>query len=660
MAILGVIIYGATHQQASSTISVTYSRPSYAVTFDPMGGGVSPSQKTVKLGDNYGDLPVPTKTGYTFLGWKTSSGNVVASTTQNTIVGNHTLTADWTPTQYTVTTNLNGGTLNGKSGNATNTIYTEESMAFDIPTRTGYTFAGWSFSGGTVNSGASYNAFGKALNSNPAFNGTSSVWVYNNKGNGTVTHSVVQGFAPNNTGYYLEITTAGEASPGLGGYTHYTNSYASAVFTTVIIAKIPVGYSIAWASNAYGGGSSSWLTSQAGTGTWQRYIYKVTCGSNGSYSSTNFYYLTGTAATAEKPVKWQVAYSQVFDSTGASSNALNTAQILTCSGGVNITATANWNINYYASDLNIYNPSGTQDMASGTCNITYTKDGQTYASGTDLTNENWDCSAALFPYETIITVSNIKSLGEWDITRVVIGGQTITGSNGVYTAKMTGSANVELYTTYWPDLPSSAGATFVNTQALQDSSGGRGKRVVQINTTKNASGTARTYKYSWDGSNWSNGASLVEKTSQGDQTLYVRVYPTGGEHYRGYVQTSTVVHLNKLPNAYLTKTVRTGWGGWWGLNIYRKVNTATLVCWATGDNVHVGSATDYNDDSAKNVAGWNGWLISVTSSTTGYAYHKKNGFIDSDTVSITVNNNDDGSAGNGTTYTTTDDGQLTT
>ena len=39
MAILGVIIYGATHQQASSNISVKYSRPYYTVTFDPAGGG---------------------------------------------------------------------------------------------------------------------------------------------------------------------------------------------------------------------------------------------------------------------------------------------------------------------------------------------------------------------------------------------------------------------------------------------------------------------------------------------------------------------------------------------------------------------------------------------------------------------------------------------
>ena len=57
-------------------------------------GGVSPSSKTVKLGDNYGDLPTPIKDGYTFLGWKISSGgNYIQSSSQNTTIGNHTLVA---------------------------------------------------------------------------------------------------------------------------------------------------------------------------------------------------------------------------------------------------------------------------------------------------------------------------------------------------------------------------------------------------------------------------------------------------------------------------------------------------------------------------------------------------------------------------------------
>ena len=505
------------------------------------GGGVSPSQKTVKLGDNYGDLPVPTKTGYTFLGWR----------------GKNLLN------------------LADHNETFTNTYYIQ--YATDVVLIAGKTYT-LSFDY-TINSTTSY-AVAPSVGCGP-------------KGN--YTHDIAYGTVfPNHLSGRSVLT-----------FTPSSDDLIDKPYLAVRLARFGSPQSI----------NVDILNIQLELGS----------------EETGFepYYVTNTSKN-------------------------------TVVG--NRTLTADWNINYYTSDLNIYNPSGVQDYASGTCNITYVRSGTTYASGTDLTNENWDCSAALFPYETIITVSNIKSLGEWDITRVVIGGQTITGSNGVYTAKMTGSANVELYTTYWPDLPSSAGATFVNTQALQDSSGGRGKRVVQINTTKNASGTARTYKYSWDGSNWSNGASLVEKTSQGDQTLYVRVYPTGGEHYRGYVQTSTVVHLNKLPQPNIFSAKQMGISGYWNIQARRRVNTATFVCWAVGGNVDIYPATEFNDDSVHNLAGWSGWLISITSETWGYAYHYKNGFIDSDQLSLYFGKNDSGTrnVGETTNYTTTDDGQIKT
>ena len=43
MAVLGVIIYGATHQQASTNMSVTYTRPFYTVNFDTNGGSLTTS-----------------------------------------------------------------------------------------------------------------------------------------------------------------------------------------------------------------------------------------------------------------------------------------------------------------------------------------------------------------------------------------------------------------------------------------------------------------------------------------------------------------------------------------------------------------------------------------------------------------------------------------
>lgn len=49
---------------------------SYTITFDPQQGTVSPATKTVVVGQPYGELPVPTRSDYTFAGWYTGvNGN---------------------------------------------------------------------------------------------------------------------------------------------------------------------------------------------------------------------------------------------------------------------------------------------------------------------------------------------------------------------------------------------------------------------------------------------------------------------------------------------------------------------------------------------------------------------------------------------------------
>lgn len=162
-------------------------------------------------------------------------------------------------------------------------------------------------------------AFGKMLYRDPTFrNGNNSVNIYNNAGNGTVTVTRTGTSAPNDSGYVLEIKTTGNATPGFGGFTFQTMTGYKKIFIVRIIAKIPTGRQIAWATNSIGtGGSSKWLTPTAGTGDWCEYIYKVVCGT-ASFSSTNFFYLTGgAAATAEAPVTWQVAYATVFDVTSS-------------------------------------------------------------------------------------------------------------------------------------------------------------------------------------------------------------------------------------------------------------------------------------------------------------------------------------------------------
>ena len=69
----------------------------FTITFDANNGTVSPLNKTVIENSTYGDLPIPTKTGYIFLGWYTNKefGEKIESTTKVTITNNQTLYAKW-------------------------------------------------------------------------------------------------------------------------------------------------------------------------------------------------------------------------------------------------------------------------------------------------------------------------------------------------------------------------------------------------------------------------------------------------------------------------------------------------------------------------------------------------------------------------------------
>lgn len=142
--------------------------------------------------------------------------------------------------------------------------------------------------------------------------GPNNCGIYNNTGNGnvTVTRIASPSDCPSTSGYCLQITTSGAASPNHGGYVQSVQTRANGVFVSRIIAKIPVGYTMGNAHNAYGnGGTTVALTPMAGTGKYEIYLWRVVCGPTGTFSSINHYYLSGGAA----PVTWYVASSTVYD-----------------------------------------------------------------------------------------------------------------------------------------------------------------------------------------------------------------------------------------------------------------------------------------------------------------------------------------------------------
>lgn len=171
-------------------------------------------------------------------------------------------------------------------------------------------------------------AFGKMLYRDPTFEkGSNYIGAYNKSGNGTVTLNwLSDNSAPNDSKKVLEITTTGTASPGCGGFYFATQCSNRKIFITRFIAKIPVGRKIQWDSNSIGtGGFSKWLTSNAGTGDWAEYIFKVTCGT-ANFSNTNYFYIEGTSNVA-----WYLAYATVFDvtSTEKYTTTINSSGIYT-------------------------------------------------------------------------------------------------------------------------------------------------------------------------------------------------------------------------------------------------------------------------------------------------------------------------------------------
>ena len=147
--------------------------------------------------------------------------------------------------------------------------------------------------------------------------GTNGIDVYNNSSNGTVTITRQAKSSDNPCGdYELLIQNTGTSSPGIGGFrwTHATR--ANAVFVYRIIAKIPTGRALCWATNSAGGVTSGkFLTSNSGTGKFTEYLYKFRCGSSGSFGTTGFFYLNGSEGSSSSPVKWYVAYAGVWDMT---------------------------------------------------------------------------------------------------------------------------------------------------------------------------------------------------------------------------------------------------------------------------------------------------------------------------------------------------------
>ena len=121
---------------ADQTLTAKWTANQYTVKFDSDGGSAC-EDITVTYGGKYPTLPAPTKEGYTFDGWFDGETQVMSGTAV-TITEDQTLTARWGINTYTITYQVDGQTVKTES-----VTYGADIPAYTY-TKTGYDVSAWS------------------------------------------------------------------------------------------------------------------------------------------------------------------------------------------------------------------------------------------------------------------------------------------------------------------------------------------------------------------------------------------------------------------------------------------------------------------------------------------------------------------------------------
>ncbi len=131
------------------TLYAQWAGNEFSVNLDPNGGELAQKNKKVYYGSTYGELPIPTRSGYEFTGWFTSQsgGNKISEVQTVALKDNQTLYAGWEAQKVKLILDANGGTITADE--AVYDVYevmTQEKGAvgsLPVPVREGYTFKGW-------------------------------------------------------------------------------------------------------------------------------------------------------------------------------------------------------------------------------------------------------------------------------------------------------------------------------------------------------------------------------------------------------------------------------------------------------------------------------------------------------------------------------------
>lgn len=356
---------------------------------------------------------------------------------------------------FNLTINPNGGSYNGTTSNTTITQAFNTTYTLGYPTRTGYLFSHWVASRAT-----NFDAQGAAYN------------VYNNNGNGTVTHTWHQTEATSGTNADVcQIVTNGSASPGAGGFFQAFQTAANHTYLQIYRLKVPVGYTVSYANNAMGDNPIvDSLTDMAGTGNWKTYIFRLRTSGSGTFSTSGFIYLNGSDISS---VTWWVANAQVWDVTDGVYRANVNGIYRYDYSASNCTLTAQWEPNRYFINYNANGGSGSMsnsehyyDNSSPLLANTFTRDGYvfmgwstsstatsaTYSDQASILNLTADLNQTITLYAVWESRKSYIDLNGWldgvssngiaphGVTDVVINGNIVeTGVTDYYTEHFVGT-----------------------------------------------------------------------------------------------------------------------------------------------------------------------------------------------------------------------------
>ena len=198
----------------SKTVTANFQQiTTYMVSFNANGGNGTVSSLSAQEGNSVilPDGSGLSRNGYIFSGWNTNSNGTGTNYNVNTTYtpdGSITLYAKWNIVTYAITYTLNSGTVSP----ANPASYTVETPTFTLtnPTRTGYTFAGWTGTNGTPPQITVSVPIGSTGNKNYTANWTLTAYTVTFSGNGG------NGTAPSaqtvNAGSSITLPMGGELS----------------------------------------------------------------------------------------------------------------------------------------------------------------------------------------------------------------------------------------------------------------------------------------------------------------------------------------------------------------------------------------------------------------------------------------------------------------